>query len=54
MENLYEQKLVTFEEDYLYRTNKTIISNPDYALTEAIANCWDAGATEVNISLPEN
>lgn len=53
MENLYEQKLVTFEEGYLYRTNKTIISNPDYALTEAVANCWDAGATEVNISLPE-
>lgn len=54
MGNLNEQKVVTFEEDYLYRTNRTIISNPDYALTEAIANCWDAGATEVNIGLPEN
>ncbi len=52
MEDL-TKKAVRFEEGYLYRTNKIIVSNPDYALTEAVANCWDAGATEVKIHLPD-
>jgi hypothetical protein len=42
-----------FEDDYLYRSLGSIVTQPDVALTELVANAWDAGATEVNISIPE-
>ena len=41
-----------FEENYLKRTNKTLTSNPEIALTELVANAWDAGATKVDITIP--
>jgi hypothetical protein len=41
-----------FEEDYLLRTLGGIGSNPETALTELVANAWDAGATRVNIEIP--
>lgn len=41
-----------FEENYLRRTNKTLTSNPEIALTELVANAWDAGATRVDITIP--
>lgn len=41
-----------FEEDYLRRTHSTIVGQPDIALTELVANCWDAGANLVEIILP--
>lgn len=41
-----------FEEDYLVRTVGTIAQDPDVALTELVANAWDAGATLVQIKLP--
>lgn len=41
-----------FEEDYLIRTLGNIAHQPDIALTELIANAWDAGATEVEIFIP--
>lgn len=41
-----------FEEDFLYRNNRNITSRYDIALTELIANAWDAGATKVNITIP--
>ena len=42
-----------FEEDYLIRTLGGIAHKPDIALTELVANAWDAGASRVNIIIPE-
>ncbi len=42
-----------FEEDYLIRTLGPIANTPDIALTELVANAWDAGASEVRIVIPE-
>lgn len=41
-----------FEENYLKRTYKLVTSNPLIALTELVANAWDAGATKVDIKIP--
>ena len=41
-----------FEEQYLIRTLGAIARDPDAALTELVANAWDAGASEVQIQLP--
>jgi len=41
-----------FEEDYLLRTLGSIGRSPDVALTELVANAWDAGATRVEITIP--
>lgn len=43
-----------FEDDYLLRTLGNIVRDPDYALTELVANAWDAGATEVRIEIPND
>lgn len=43
-----------FEEDYLVRTLGSIVSSPEIALTELVANAWDAGATIVKISIPDD
>ncbi len=37
-----------FEEDYLIRTLGAIVHSPEIALTELVANAWDAGATTVD------
>lgn len=42
-----------FEEDYLIRTLGNLGSSPEVALTELVANAWDAGATHVEIFIPE-
>jgi len=42
-----------FEEDYLIRTLGSLGSSPEVALTELVANAWDAGATRVEIFIPE-
>lgn len=41
-----------FEENYLKRTHKTLTTNPEIALTELVANAWDAGASQVDITIP--
>jgi hypothetical protein len=41
-----------FEEDYLLRTLGRIAHDPDVALTELVANAWDAGAASVDIKIP--
>ena len=41
-----------FEEHYLLRTLRAIGRSPDVALSELVANAWDAGATKVQITLP--
>lgn len=42
-----------FEDDYLVRTLGRIGQIPDVALVELVANAWDAGASEVTITIPE-
>lgn len=51
--NIMEQG-VLFEENYLARTHKTLTTSPDVALTELVANAWDAGASFVKITIPES
>ncbi|MFD2871970.1 ATP-binding protein [Mucilaginibacter ximonensis] len=43
-----------FEEGYLVRTMGALVHNADIALTELVANAWDAGATQVEIFIPED
>lgn len=45
--------MVTFEENYIFRNNRSITSNEDIALTESVANAWDAGAHNVLITIPD-
>lgn len=42
-----------FEENYLVRTLGQLVKRPDIALTELVANAWDAGAFKINISIPK-
>lgn len=49
-----EQMEIQFEENFLYRNNRNITTRYDIALTELIANAWDAGATKVSITIPHN
>ena len=42
-----------FEEDYITRSLGPIVNDPDIALTELVANAWDAGASHVRIAIPE-
>ena len=44
--------MVYFEENYIFRNNKSITNNNDIALTELVANAWDAGARNVDITIP--
>lgn len=41
-----------FEEDYLLKELGQLARVPNIALTELVANAWDAGATRVDISIP--
>jgi len=43
-----------FEEDFLVRTLGSIAQSSEVALTELVANAWDAGAAEVKITVPED
>lgn len=43
-----------FEDDYLLRTLGQLAHSPEIALTELVANAWDAGAENVSITIPEN
>lgn len=42
-----------FEEDYITRSLGSIVNQPDVALTELVANAWDAGASHVRIFIPD-
>lgn len=42
-----------FEQDFLLRTLGDVVRVPDVALTELVANAWDAGAAKVQITIPE-
>ncbi|MBK8068199.1 MAG: ATP-binding protein [Rhodanobacteraceae bacterium] len=41
-----------FEDDYLLRELGQVAHVPQVALTELVANAWDAGASKVNLTLP--
>lgn len=41
-----------FEEDYLLRELGQVAHVPNFALTELVANAWDAGATRVDLISP--
>jgi hypothetical protein len=43
-----------FEEDFLIRTLGPLVNSPEIALTELVANAWDAGAKHVNIKIPDD
>ena len=44
-----------FEDGFLRRSIKNgITTNPEIAITELVANAWDAGATEVSITIPSS
>lgn len=42
-----------FEEDYLLRELGQVAHVPQVALTELVANAWDAGASKVDLILPD-
>ncbi len=42
-----------FEDDFLLRTLGDIVRVPDTALSELVANAWDAGAARVHVTIPE-
>lgn len=41
-----------FEDDFITRSLGAIVNQPDVALTELVANAWDAGASHVRIFIP--
>src|ERR1700722_988165 len=43
-----------FEEDFLRRTLGPVANTPDVALTELVANAWDAGAATVDLTIPDD
>lgn len=43
-----------FEEDFLVRTLGSVVRVADVALTELVANAWDAGASKVKITIPDS
>ena len=44
----------TFPSNFLYKHAGRIMQYPDFAIIELVANCWDAGATSINIHWPKN
>ena len=44
---------ILFEDDYILRSQGTLVTQPEVALIELVANAWDAGATNVKIVIPE-
>jgi len=47
-----QSQTALFEEDYLLRELGDVAHVPQVALTELVANAWDAGATKVDLVLP--
>jgi len=52
-ENTNFNNIIQFEDDYILRNNRSITTVPDIAITELVANAWDAGAFHVKIIIPE-
>ncbi len=43
---------LTFGDEFMRQHAGQIISDQNFAIIELVANCWDAGATKVNITWP--
>jgi len=52
-ETVVPNSIIRFEDGYIFRNNRSITSTPDIAITEFVANAWDAGAYNVKIIIPE-
>ena len=53
MADTLKQTELRFDERFLKQyVGKRLISDPIVATVELVANCWDAGATNVEISWP--
>lgn len=52
MSSTPSQTLALFEDDYLLRELGQVAHVPQVALTELVANAWDAGASKVELILP--
>lgn len=48
-----EQRTLLYDERFLESYAGAIITDPATAIVELVANCWDAYATEVNITWPD-
>jgi hypothetical protein len=48
-----EQFKFSFGDDFLRLHAGQIVTDQNYAIIELVANCWDAGSTEVKINWPE-
>lgn len=49
-----EQTTLFYDERFLESYAGAIISDPSIAIVELVANCWDAYATEVEVSWPDS
>jgi Histidine kinase-, DNA gyrase B-, and HSP90-like ATPase len=49
-----EEQTSLFEDDYLIRTVGEVVRRADVALSELVANAWDAGAETVSIQIPDS
>ena len=45
---------LTFDESFIENYAHKLVTVPEVAIIELIANCWDAGATQVKIQWPES
>lgn len=45
--------LSVFEHNFIERTYPSVVSDVSIAFAELVANAWDAGASTVNIILPQ-
>jgi len=52
-ETILQNFPIQFEEGYIFKNSRSITSTPDIAITEFVANAWDAGAYHVKIIVPE-
>lgn len=45
--------LTLFEKNFIERTYPSVVSDMSIAFAELVANSWDAGATRVDITIPQ-
>ena len=51
--SLLEDLSYLYDERFLNKYAGSIITDPSTAIVELVVNCWDAYATEVQITLPD-
>lgn len=53
MLDLMDDNSIHFEEDFIFRSYRTVTSSPDISIAELVSNSWDAGALNVEITIPD-